>query len=45
MDLKDKLEEWENFYSLHRPHGGLNGMTPYEVLKYKMNDDSICKVK
>ncbi|MFC1565111.1 IS481 family transposase [candidate division KSB1 bacterium] len=45
VDLKNKLEEWENFYNFHRPHGGLNGMTPYEVLKYKMNDDSICKVK
>jgi len=45
VDLNNKLEEWENFYNFHRPHGGLNGMAPYEVLKYKMNDDSIFKAK
>ncbi len=45
VDLKNKLEVWENFYNFHRPHKTLNGMTPYEVLRDKMNDDSICKAK
>ncbi|MFC1513550.1 IS481 family transposase [candidate division KSB1 bacterium] len=45
VDLKNKLEEWEKFYNLHRPHKALNGMSPYEVLKCKMNDNSICKAK
>jgi transposase InsO family protein len=30
-----KLQEWEDFYNYHRPHGGLNGQTPYERLKQK----------
>lgn len=36
VDLQKKLKEWENFYNYHRPHGGLNGKTPYEVLKKKI---------
>jgi transposase InsO family protein len=28
----DKLQEWENFYNFHRPHGSLGGQTPYERL-------------
>ena len=31
--LNDKLREWEDFYNYHRPHGGLDGQTPYERLK------------
>ena len=30
-----KLQEWEDFYNFHRPHGGLNGQTPYERLRQK----------
>jgi transposase InsO family protein len=30
-----KLQEWENFYNFDRPHGALNGQTPYERLKQK----------
>jgi len=45
VDLKNKLEEWEDFYNFHRPHGGLNGMTLYEVLDYRMSDNSICEAK
>jgi len=26
--FNDKLQEWENFYNYHRPHGGLGGETP-----------------
>jgi transposase InsO family protein len=33
--FNDKLQEWENFYNYHRPHGGLNGQTPYERLKQR----------
>ncbi len=28
-----KLQEWERFYNFERPHGGLNGLTPYEHLR------------
>lgn len=31
--FNDKLQEWENFYNFNRrPHGGLDGQTPYERL-------------
>ena len=30
-----KLREWENFYNFDRPHGALDGQTPYERLKQK----------
>jgi len=33
--FNDKLEEWENFYNYHRPHGGLDGQTPYERLRQR----------
>lgn len=36
VDLNEKLSEWENFYNLYRPHGGLAGKTPYEVLRDKL---------
>jgi len=36
IDLQTKLVEWEAFYNCHRPHGGLKGQTPYEVLKQKL---------
>jgi transposase InsO family protein len=26
--FNDKLQEWEDFYNYHRPHGGLDGQTP-----------------
>ena len=28
-------EKWEHYYNYHRPHGGLNGQTPYERLRQK----------
>lgn len=31
-----KLEEWERFYNFSRPHGALDGQTPYERLKIKL---------
>jgi len=30
-----KLRDWENFYNFNRPHGALDGQTPYERLKQK----------
>ncbi len=33
--FNDKLQEWENYYNYHRPHGGLGGQTPYERLRHK----------
>jgi transposase InsO family protein len=30
-----KLKEWQDYYNYHRPHGGLNGQTPYERLRQK----------
>lgn len=31
----NKLREWENFYNFNRPHGALDGQTPYERLRQK----------
>ena len=36
VDLNKKLLQWEDFYNLNRPHGGLNGKTPYEILREKL---------
>jgi transposase InsO family protein len=36
VDLREKLAVWEEFYNVHRPHSGLKGLTPYEVLKEKL---------
>lgn len=33
--FNEKLEEWETFYNFHRPHGSLDGQTPYERLRQK----------
>ena len=34
----DKLQQWEKFYNFERPHGGLDGQTPYERLRQKTTD-------
>ncbi len=36
VDLRAKLNEWEAFYNLSRPHAALKGKTPYEILRDKM---------
>ncbi len=36
--FNDRLQEWENYYNYDRPHGGLNGQTPYERLKQKTTE-------
>jgi hypothetical protein len=33
--LTDKLQEWEDYYNYHRPHGALDGQTPYQRLRQK----------
>ena len=33
--FNDKLREWEDHYNYHRPHGALDGQTPYERLMAK----------
>jgi transposase InsO family protein len=33
--FNDKLREWEDFYNFSRPHGALDGQTPYERLRQK----------
>ncbi len=39
IDLIEKVKEWEKFYNYDRPHGGLKGKTPYEVLRQKLNQN------
>ena len=33
--FNEKLREWGDYYNYHRPHGGLQGRTPYERLVAK----------
>src|SRR6516164_4361159 len=33
--FNEKLREWEDYYNYHRPHGALDGQTPYERLLSK----------
>jgi transposase InsO family protein len=33
--FNNKLQEWEDYYNYHRPHGSLDGQTPYERLRQK----------
>jgi transposase InsO family protein len=34
-----KVQEWENYYNYHRPHGALDGQSPYERLREKAGID------
>ena len=38
--FNEKLREWEDYYNYHRPHGALNGQTPYERLVAKMRAET-----
>jgi len=38
--FNQKLKEWESFYNYQRPHGSLNGKTPFEKLQEKIS--SMC---
>ena len=37
VDLRAKLDQWERFYNLARPHGAHNGKTPYEALRERLS--------
>jgi hypothetical protein len=39
VNLKEKMKEWENFYNFNRPHKSHGGLSPYEILRAKMNID------
>ena len=39
--FNDKLREWEDFSNYHRPHGGLDGQTPYERLKQRTQTPAV----
>jgi transposase InsO family protein len=34
--FNEKLRAWEDYYNYHRPHGALDGQTPYERLVAKL---------
>lgn len=36
VDLNKKLARWEKFYNFTRPHAGVKGKTPYEILREKL---------
>jgi transposase InsO family protein len=36
--FSEKLQEWEDYYNYDRPHGALDGQTPYERLRQKAQD-------
>jgi transposase InsO family protein len=38
--FNERLREWEDYYNYHRPHGALDGQTPYERLVAKMKAGS-----
>ncbi|HXD73075.1 MAG TPA: integrase core domain-containing protein, partial [Vicinamibacterales bacterium] len=39
----EKLREWEDYYNYHRPHGALDGQTPYERLFEKTRAEVLPK--
>ena len=39
--FNEKLREWEDYYNYHRPHGALDGQTPYERLVAKTQARSL----
>jgi transposase InsO family protein len=36
--FNEKLQDWENFYNFHRPHGSFRGQTPFERLQEKLKE-------
>ncbi|MEW2423852.1 integrase core domain-containing protein [Streptomyces nigra] len=38
QSLQQQLQEWEDSYNYHRPHGVLAGQTPCERLRQKAQD-------
>ena len=41
--FNEKLREWEDYYNYHRPHGALDGETPYERLLAKTRAEELPK--
>jgi transposase InsO family protein len=41
--FNEKLREWEDYYNYHRPHGALDGQTPYERLLVKTRAEELPK--
>jgi transposase InsO family protein len=41
--FNEKLREWEDYYNYHRPHGALDGQTPYERLMAKTRTELSAK--
>jgi len=37
VDRQSKLRRFINFYNTVKPHKGLNGKTPYEILEFYFN--------
>jgi len=37
--FNEKVREWEDYYNYHRPHGALQGQTPFEQLIEKSRAD------
>ncbi len=35
MDLKKKINEWDNFYNFNRPHKSKGALTPYKIYRAK----------
>ena len=42
--FNERLQEWQDFYNYHRPHGSLGGQTPYERLRQKTTAATIPRV-
>jgi len=38
--FNEKVREWEDYYNYHRPHGALQGQTPFERLIEKSRADA-----
>ncbi len=37
-DFNARLEKWERFYNYERPHGAMDGQTPYEKFRSKLQE-------
>lgn len=40
-DFNFKIKEWQDYYNFERPHGALDGKTPFERLQAKLNPISV----
>ena len=42
--FNEKLREWEDYYDYHRPHGALDGQTPYRTAGRQDESGSVTSV-